>query len=63
MSIESARQGWNRRSFLRAAFLAGAAGIISPVMAGESVVTMPFANGERRLVKFPQKRELLLVTM
>jgi DMSO/TMAO reductase YedYZ molybdopterin-dependent catalytic subunit len=63
MSIESARQGWNRRSFLRTAFMVGAAGIVSPLMAGESVVTMPFANGERRLVKFPQKRELLLVTM
>jgi DMSO/TMAO reductase YedYZ molybdopterin-dependent catalytic subunit len=46
--------------------MAGAAGVISPALsalAGDNIVTMPFANGERRLVKFPQKRELLLVTM
>jgi DMSO/TMAO reductase YedYZ molybdopterin-dependent catalytic subunit len=56
----------SRRRFLRAAVLAGAAGFVPPVRAesaGDGNVTMPFANGDRRLVKFPQKRELLLVTM
>lgn len=28
----------------------------------EDKVTLPFANGERRLVKFPQKRPLILLT-
>ncbi len=32
-------------------------------MLAETLVTMPFANGERRLVQFPQKRPLILLTM
>jgi sulfite dehydrogenase len=55
----------NRRQFLRAALLAGAGGILwDPLTAGlaEDAVTMPFAHGERRLVAFPQKQPLILLT-
>lgn len=59
------RAGLNRREFFRAAALAGlgavSAGSLAPALA--ETITMPFANGERRLVKFPQKRELILLTM
>lgn len=68
MSIERDKSpgALSRRSFLRAAFFAGAAGLVPPSVFrayGDGTVTMPFTNGERRLVKFPQKRELILVTM
>ena len=47
----------------RAALGFGAAGILSalrPVRA--ETVTLPFANGERPLVKYPEKRDLLVLT-
>jgi sulfite dehydrogenase len=53
----------SRRRFLTRTALAGAT-----VMAGqrtfsaEDTVTLPFANGERKLVKFPGKRPLILLT-
>ena len=57
--------GFSRRRFLRAGAMAGAgtlcAGRIASALA-EATVTMPFANGERRLVQFPQKRPLILLT-
>src|SRR5690348_11295789 len=56
----------SRRSFLRAAFFAGTAGLVPYSLLhayAQGTVTMPFTNGQRRLVKFPQKRELILVTM
>src|ERR1051325_11511039 len=59
------RTGVNRRHFLRAAAVAGAGGVFASGAASalaQSVV-MPFANVERRLVKFPQKRPLILLTM
>lgn len=60
------RAGLSRRDFLRGAALASAGGLVlgglANALAGEPV-TMPFTNGERRLVKFPQKRELILLTM
>src|SRR5262245_54397371 len=50
-----------RRSFMNLASLAGAG-----FFAGSSRLTMaetlPFANGERPLVVFPQKRPLILLT-
>jgi sulfite dehydrogenase len=59
------RTGFNRRRFLRTAALAGAgamvAGRAAAALAADTV-TLPFVNGERRLVKFPQKRPLLLLT-
>lgn len=55
----------NRRSFLRTTVLAGMSGWIAgreaAALAAETV-TLPFANGARQLVKFPQKRPLLLLT-
>jgi sulfite dehydrogenase (cytochrome) subunit A len=56
---------FSRRRFLRAAMLAGAAGILpAPWLTAlaEGTVTLPFANGRRRLVAFPQKRPLILLT-
>jgi len=55
----------SRRSFLRATALVSAGGLVAgrvaSALAGETV-TMPFGNGERPLVKFPQKRPLILLT-
>jgi DMSO/TMAO reductase YedYZ molybdopterin-dependent catalytic subunit len=56
----------NRRRFLRAAGFAAAGSFFSRPLASalaDGAISMPFANGERRLVKFPQKRELILLTM
>ena len=52
---------FSRRSFLQQGALAlgAAAGVAG---AEEASVEMPFANGHRRLVKFPQRRELILLT-
>jgi len=55
----------NRRQFLRAAAAIGAGGLFSaPALSAlaDEEVTMPFANGQRRLVTFPQKREMILLT-
>ncbi len=52
----------SRRAFLRTvgtAGLAGAAGL--PALAQETI-TLPFDNGERPLVKYPQKRPMLRLT-
>jgi DMSO/TMAO reductase YedYZ molybdopterin-dependent catalytic subunit len=56
-----------RRSFLRqASTLAAASALGSPVLnalaATPGHVTLPFANGERDLVAYPQKRPLILLT-
>ncbi len=51
----------NRRSFLLRAATAAALLPGAVALAQESV-TLPFENGERRLVKYPQKRPLLLLT-
>src|SRR2546422_4086400 len=55
-----------RRDFLRAAGLFGLAGLLgeSPwfVQADDHTITLPFDNGERPLVKYPQKRPLIRIT-
>jgi sulfite dehydrogenase (cytochrome) subunit A len=53
-----------RREWLRRAALLGAAGLSGRLIGAEpeGTIELPFANGKRPLVKFPQKRELLLVT-
>jgi len=53
-----------RRDWLRRAALLGAAGLSGRLAAadGNAAVDLPFANGRRPLVKFPQKRELMLLT-
>jgi len=55
----------SRRRFLGGAGFVGAAvlaGGLRPRARGEETITLPFANGERRLVQFPQKRPLILLT-
>src|SRR5882672_1539687 len=59
------RTGLNRRGFLRTTAIAGIGGLIAgraaAALAAETL-TLPFVNGERRLVQFPQKRPLILLT-
>lgn len=52
-------RNWGRREFLTASGLALAS---APAAGLAKSVEMPFANGLRPLVKFPQKRELILLT-
>src|SRR5215472_13670200 len=56
----------SRRRFLRSAILAGAGGIVSgPLISAlaDEAITMPFANGQRKLVSnFPQKGQMILLT-
>lgn len=56
----------SRRRFLRALTVGSVGGLwtgrAAPLWA-QSLVSMPFANGQRSLVQFPQKRPLILLTM
>src|SRR5690349_12690659 len=59
------RTAITRRQFLRAAgFVALSGTVAGPAMSAfaDDAITMPFANGQRSLAKFPQKRPLILVT-
>jgi sulfite dehydrogenase len=59
------RSAFTRRRFLKAAGLATLGETLgrSAISAfADDTVTMPFANGQRSLAKFPQKRPLILVT-
>src|SRR5215472_3480194 len=54
----------NRRRFLQTAGLASAAALLGRTgraLAGDTI-TLPFANGERKLVAYPQKRALIELT-
>jgi DMSO/TMAO reductase YedYZ molybdopterin-dependent catalytic subunit len=51
----------SRRQFLQSAGLAGVAMMAGRGLA-EETVTLPFANGARRIVQFPQKRPMILLT-
>jgi DMSO/TMAO reductase YedYZ molybdopterin-dependent catalytic subunit len=54
--------GLNRREFVKAAGLVALAGLLDPAptrAAAEEAVTLPFENGERPLVQYPQKRPLI----
>ncbi len=56
---------FDRRQFLRAAGLISLAGLFggsSLNTLAEDTVTLPFENGERPLVKYPQKRPLIRIT-
>lgn len=59
-------RGMNRPSVSRRQFIQRSALTLGAAVTGsgaeEASVEMPFANGHRRLVKFPQKRELILLT-
>ena len=64
-SVARTRTTLTRRRFLRVTAVAGAAASVlkSPLAAlGEDFVTMPFENGQRPLVKYPQKRPLIRLT-
>ena len=55
----------DRRRFLKTVALASAAGLVgvgSPEGRADDAVTLPFENGERPLIKYPQKRPLIRVT-
>ena len=54
-------RAWSRRQFIATAGLAGLANPLWPAQA-EDTVTLPFENGERPLVKYPQKRPLIRLT-
>src|SRR5438132_2459951 len=55
----------NRRRFIWTAGFAGLAGWLGGRawrVLGEPTVSLPFENGERPLVKYPQKRPLIRIT-
>src|SRR5947208_3718166 len=54
----------NRRAFLKTTGLIGFGGLLSAptILTAAESVNMPFANGQRSLVTFPQKRPLILLT-
>ena len=51
-----------RRDWLKRAAMIGAGGFGAPLIAEEEFVELPFENGRRLLVKFPQKRPLMILT-
>lgn len=56
-------EAMERRRFLRAAGLLAGATMLGPRAFGaETEVVLPFDNGERELVAYPQKRPLILLT-
>src|SRR4051812_13705297 len=62
-SPSPSRTALNRRQFIRAAGLLGLASWWGrPQAWAEDTATLPFQNGERRLVRYPQKRPLSRVT-
>ncbi len=52
----------SRRRFLKGSALAGAASILGLRAVAQDTVTLPFANGERKLVRYPGKRPLIVQT-
>lgn len=61
---EQYRRGLSRRRFIQRAGLLGLGGMLgarSLAALADATVTLPFANGERRLATFPQKREMILL--
>jgi len=60
-----AKHPLDRRQFLRVAGTLGAAGVFGSATLktfADDTVTLPFENGERPLVKYPQKRPLIRLT-
>ena len=55
------RAATNRRELFKKAALLGFAGVVSRLRAADTV-TLPFANGVRDLVRYPQKRALIRLT-
>src|SRR5688500_20329473 len=54
--------GIPRRRFLQSAALLGAAALAGRRLHAAESITLPFENGERPLVKYPQKRPLIRLT-
>ena len=55
----------DRRHFLQSATLAGLgawSGLAARSRAQDGSITLPFENGERELVRYPQKRPLIVLT-
>lgn len=52
----------SRRHFLQRSALAGAASMLGLHARAEDTITLPFANGERKLARYPGKRPLILQT-
>jgi DMSO/TMAO reductase YedYZ molybdopterin-dependent catalytic subunit len=59
VQVESVQ--FNRRQFIRAAAATAGAAAAWELSAAETI-TLPFENGERPLVKYPQKRSLIRLT-
>ncbi len=61
---DSPRPAMNRRLFLRSGGLLAATVVTLPVLnsISDDVIHLPFSNGERALVKYPQKRPLIRLT-
>ncbi len=59
---DSPRPEISRRAFLRRAMFTGAALPAGAWAADETTIRLPFENGERELVKYPQKRALIRLT-
>jgi DMSO/TMAO reductase YedYZ molybdopterin-dependent catalytic subunit len=64
VTIRDMRHELSRRRFLQSAALIGGGVLAGNPIAirGDDTITLPFANGERRLVAYPQKRPLILLT-
>lgn len=60
MPIPSDSSAHSRRAFLRKAAITAAGLTATPLIA--ETIKMPFANGERELVKYPQKRPMIRLT-
>jgi sulfite dehydrogenase len=56
------RSAQSRREFLRSAGIAAAALAGAPHLLAQNKIVLPFANGERELIKYPQKRPLIRLT-
>src|SRR5215831_16169456 len=56
---------WSRRRFLQKSCVITFGGVLTGPFgkaAAAETLTLPFANGERKLIAFPQKRPLILIT-
>src|SRR5437762_2618096 len=53
---------WSRRNFLKSSAAFGFAALAAKVDAADETITLPFENGERPLVRYPQKRPLIRLT-
>ena len=62
MREKNSPQSLSRRRFIQGAAMAGAALAAARAGMAADTVQLPFANGEREIVKYPQKRPLIRLT-